>query len=80
MTEEIEKPSDEPVPPPWEGKLTPEQQICADILRKADRPLTADEISEEAGTPAPEMLTLLTEMELDGIVRGGAGKTFTLAE
>ena len=47
-------------------------------MKKAGRPLTADEIAEELGSSASDILLLLTEMELDGIIKGGAGKTYTL--
>ena len=69
--------SEDPVPP-WEGKLTGDRLRCAEIIKGAERPLTADEIAEELGSSVSEMLLLLTEMELDGIIRSAAGKTYSL--
>ena len=58
--------------------LPAEQKKLAVYLAGSERPLTADEIAVYMGYDISDMLILLTEMELDGIISCGAGKTYTV--
>lgn len=58
------------------SELPENQQLIAEIIKRAEHPVLADEIAEEAGLEISETLSLLTDMEIDGIVTGGAGNTY----
>ena len=58
------------------SELPEKQRLIAEIIKKAEHPVLADEIAEEAGLEISETLSLLTDMEIDGIVTGGAGNTY----
>ena len=44
-----------------------------------DRPMSADEIGRQTGRPPADVLPLLLEMEMEGVVEERAGKIFALA-
>ena len=53
--------------------LEGDQAKVYDLLRKSRRPVLADELAAELGMDISQMLELLTDMELDGVVKSSAG-------
>lgn len=57
--------------------LLPEnQRIAAEIILNMGRPVIADEIAAESGMTITDTLSLLTDMELDGIISCAAGGAY----
>lgn len=46
------------------------------LLKDSDKPLLADELAEMCGMDISDMLTLLTDLELDGAVISAAGQSY----
>ena len=48
-----------------------------EILKKAGRPVQADELAEMCGMDISEMLMVLTDLEIEGAVQSSAGNIYT---
>lgn len=59
--------------------LSEEGARVYEILRQAGRPLRADEIEEQCGMDTSELLSLLTDLEIDGAVKSAAGQSYTVS-
>lgn len=58
------------------SSLPENQRIAAEIILSMGRPVIADEIASESGMSITDTLSLLTEMELDGIISCAAGGAY----
>ena len=72
------------VTPPAAGEEEPDLDRLGGREREVarlleDRPMSADEIGRQTGRPPADVLPLLLEMEMEGIVEERAGKIFALA-
>lgn len=56
--------------------LPENQRIAAEIILNMGRPVIADEIAAESGMTITDTLSLLTDMELDGIISCTAGGAY----
>lgn len=59
--------------------LDGERKIIAEIIISMGRPVIADEIAAETNLDTSDVLSLLTDMELDGIITCGAGGAYTIS-
>ncbi len=72
------------VTPPAAGEEKPDLDRLGGREREVallleERPMSADEIGRETGRPPADVLPLLLEMEMEGVVEERAGKIFALA-
>lgn len=78
--EEKTKAPAKPAEPSVKEKPLPELEgtarIIFDIINNAPFPISADEIAAAAGTDISEALSVITELEIEGIVFSDAGQTY----
>ncbi len=69
-------------PPQEEKPFSPEPELLGldklvyDALKEAGMPLAADDIAEAVGTDISDVLTVITELEIEGIVSSESGQTY----
>lgn len=72
----VPKPEKAPVPENPVPELDGTARIIYDIIKNAPSPLSADEIAAAAETDISEALSVITELEIEGIVLSDAGQTY----
>lgn len=65
------KPQPKPAAPPAPANLSPEERKLVEAVRAGAR--TTDQLIQATGIPAPQLLSLVTMLELDGIITNGGG-------
>ena len=58
--------------------LSAEEAKVYNILKKAGKPVLADELAAECEMDISDMLMLLTDLELEGAVKSSAGQSYTI--
>lgn len=56
--------------------LTDDEAMVYDALKKAGKPMLADELASELDTDISEILSLLTDLELNGAVHSESGQSY----
>lgn len=59
-------------------ELDGDKKTIAEMIMNAGRPVIPDEIAEKTNLNTSEVLSLLVDLELDGVVVCGAGGTYTI--